>query len=103
MSADGCAHVWLAKRAKDAAPFGDVVEVDVAGLDWLPAWTDEPYDPEDPESWQACWHGGDIGPERLRAADVMGASASRSRPGASRNGSAPLHSRLPEVADPEGG
>ena len=50
-----CPHIWLARKPEDAAPFGDVVEIDMAGI---------PGDFED-GAWQGCYHGGDLGPERL--------------------------------------
>ena len=51
-----CAHIWLARRPEDAVQFGDVLEVDMEGI------------PGDFEkgAWQGCYHGGDLGPERLR-------------------------------------
>ncbi len=57
-SCESCPHVWLAKQPGDAIPFGPVVAVDVRGFG---PW---PVD-EDGSDWQACYHGGDIGPERL--------------------------------------
>lgn len=56
--AHSCPHIWLAKRPEDAAPFGAVVAVDVRGFG---PWPDDGDD-----DWQACYHGGDIGPERIR-------------------------------------
>jgi len=51
-----CPHIWLARRPEDAASSGDVIEVDMTGI---------PGDFED-GAWQGCYHGGDLGPERLR-------------------------------------
>lgn len=50
-----CPHVWLARKPEDAAAFGDVLEVNMEGI---------PGDFEEGE-WQGCYHGGDLGPERL--------------------------------------
>lgn len=55
----GCPHIWLARSCEDAARYGTVVEVDVAGLG---SW---PVD-ENGSDWQACYHGGDIEPSRLK-------------------------------------
>lgn len=64
--ADGsCAHIWLARDAWHAAVFGDVVEVDMEGLGHWPEPTED-----DPNNWQACYHGGDIGRERLHRVEV---------------------------------
>ena len=52
-----CSHIWLARTPEDAAASGDVIEVDMAGISG---------DFEE-EAWQGCYHGGDLGPERLRA------------------------------------
>ena len=52
-----CPHIWLARHPEDAAASGDVVEVDMTGI---------PGDFEE-GAWQGCYHGGDLGPERLRA------------------------------------
>lgn len=52
-----CPHVWLAREPENAAHFGGVVEIDMTGI---------PGDFDDgEEGWQGCYHGGDLGPERL--------------------------------------
>ena len=60
----GCPHVWLAKRREDAAQYGDVVEIDVTGFGPWPTNGDD-------GDWQACYHGGDIGPDRLQRAPPL--------------------------------
>ncbi len=57
--ADGdCSHIWLARDAEEAAHYGTVIEVTL-----LDPWPEPTAD--DPDNWQTCAHGGDIGPERL--------------------------------------
>lgn len=56
-SSESCPHIWLAKRPEDAEPFGVVLAVDVRGFG---PWPDDGDD-----DWQACYHGGDIEPERI--------------------------------------
>ena len=54
-----CPHIWLARKPEDAAHFGDVIVVDMEGI---------AGDFENGE-WQGCYHGGDLGPERLSLLD----------------------------------
>ena len=61
--APGCPHIWLALRPEDAVAFGTVLEVDMTGLDF--DWMDQD-EPDYQPFWQGCYHGGDIGPERIR-------------------------------------
>ena len=51
-----CPHIWLARKPEDAAPFGDVIEVNMEGI---------PGDFEE-GAWQGCYHGGDLESWRLR-------------------------------------
>ena len=60
--APGCAHIWLALRAIDAAQFGTVLRVDMTGLDF--DWMDKD-EPEYQPYWQGCYHGGNIGSDRI--------------------------------------
>ncbi len=52
---DSCPHIWLARHPADAAPYGEVLEVDMTGI------------PGDFEhgAWQGCYHGGDLAAWRL--------------------------------------
>ena len=53
------AHIWLARYEKDAYQFGPVVFQ--VKMDEEHVWNED-----DPAcSWQACYHGGHIPPERL--------------------------------------
>ena len=54
-----CPHIWLARTPENAATSGEVIEVDM---------TDIPGDFEE-GAWQGCYHGGDLGPGRLRVYD----------------------------------
>ena len=59
MSSTPCDHIWLAKEPQNAASSGYVVEVDMSGI---PGGFKR-------GEWQLCYHGGDLGPERLRVWD----------------------------------
>lgn len=58
----GCPHIWLAVKPEDAAVFGTVLEVNMDGLDFDFMDRDEP----EYEYWQGCYHGGNLGSERIK-------------------------------------
>jgi len=65
-SSCACNCIWLASEPEHAEAFGDVVEVDMTGIDG--GFLDE--------DWQGTYPNGYLGPERLRAYD-----SERVRPG----------------------